>query len=69
MVTHFLGVEERKTKEEKLKDSLPQNLEQDPTPINDRKMTMRLSLHNVYAAIISAYAPKMTNPAKVKEVV
>ena len=37
-------------------------LEEEPAPVNDRIMTMRLPLHKkLYATFISAPASKMTN--------
>lgn len=51
-----------------INNSIAQNLEQDPMPINDRIMKLRLPLQrDVYATIISTYAPTMTNPDEVKE--
>ena len=45
-----------------------QLLEQVPSHVSDRIMTMQLPLErNVYAAIISVYAPTMTNPEEDKE--
>ncbi|XP_068747398.1 adhesion G-protein coupled receptor D1-like [Montipora capricornis] len=43
-------------------------LDEEPVPINDRIMTMRLSLQRrMYATLISVYAPTMTNTEEVKE--
>ena len=51
-----------------IKNSIVQCLEQEPTAVNNRIVTMRLPLKkNAYATIISAYAPTMTNPEKIKE--
>ena len=51
-----------------IKNSIVQCLKQKPTAVNNRIVTMRLSLKkNAYATIISAYAPTMTNPEKIKE--
>ena len=51
-----------------IKNSIASCLEQEPTAINDRIITMRLPLKkNAYATIVSAYAPTMTNPEENKE--
>jgi len=51
-----------------IRNSIAENLEQEPTAISDRIITMRLPLkRNAYATIISAYAPTMTNPEENKE--
>ena len=43
-------------------------LEQKPAAISDRIISMRLPLKkNVYATIVSTYAPTMTNPEENKE--
>ena len=43
-------------------------LDEEPVPINDRIMTMRLPLQRkMYATLISVYAPTMTNTEEVKE--
>ena len=48
--------------------SLVSKLDKPPKGINDRLMTLRLSLKGKkYATLISAYAPTMTNPDEVKE--
>lgn len=44
------------------------NKDEEPVPINDRIMTMRLPLQrNMYATFLSVYAPTMTNTGEVKE--
>ena len=51
-----------------IRNSIVESLEQEPTAISDRIITMRLSLKkNVYATIVSAYAPTMTNLEENKE--
>ena len=51
-----------------IKNTMVHLLEQDPSPVSDRIMTMRLPLErNAYATIISVYAPTMTNPEENKE--
>ena len=51
-----------------VKNSIAQCLEQDPTAVNERIITMRLPLRkNAYATIVSTYAPTMTNPQENKE--
>ena len=51
-----------------VRTSVAKLLDQDPTPISDRIMTMRLPLEkDVYATIISVYAPTVTNPEENKE--
>lgn len=51
-----------------LKNAIAQSLEQDPTPISDRIITMRLPLlKKCYVTIMSVYAPTMTNPDENKE--
>ena len=51
-----------------IRNSIIPYLEQEPTAINDRIISMRLPLKkNDYAMIISAYAPTMTNPEENKE--
>ena len=44
-------------------------LEQDPSPVSDKIMTMRLSLESnaYYAMIINVYAPTMTDPEENQE--
>ena len=50
------------------KKDISATLEEDPTPVNDRIMTMRLPLQKrLYATFISVYAPTMSNPETVKE--
>ena len=45
-----------------IRNSIAQQLEQDPIPVIDWIIAMRLPLQrNVYATIISVYAPTMTN--------
>ena len=44
------------------------NKDEEPVPINDRIMTMRLPLQRkMYATFLSVYAPTMTNTGEVKE--
>ena len=51
-----------------IRNNIVNLLEQDPSPVSDRIMTMRLPLErNVCATIISVYAPTMTNPEEIKE--
>lgn len=51
-----------------VKTSLIPQLESQPQGISDRIMTMRLPLEkNMYATLISVYAPTMTNPDENKE--
>ena len=51
-----------------IRNSIMPYLEQEPTAINDRIISMRLPLKkNDYATIVSAYAPTMTNPEENKE--
>ena len=43
-------------------------LEEEPSAVSGRTMTMRLPLRkSVYAPVVSVYAPKMTNPQEHKE--
>jgi len=43
-------------------------LKEDPSPVSDRIMTMRLPLKkNAFATIVSVYAPTMTNSEETKE--
>ena len=51
-----------------IRSSLVSKLDQPPKGINDRLMTLRLSLQGKrFATLISAYAPTLTNPDEVKE--
>jgi len=51
-----------------IRNHIAKLLEQDPTPVNDRIMSMRIPLQGkVYATILSIYAPTMTNPEENKE--
>lgn len=51
-----------------LRKEIATTLDEDPTPVNDRIMTMRLPLQKRSSAtLISVYAPTMTNPEEVKE--
>ena len=44
------------------------NKDEEPVPINDRIMTMRLPLQQkMYTTFLSVYAPTMTNTEEVKE--
>ena len=50
-----------------IRNSIAQQLEQDPIPVIDRIIAMRLPLQrNVYATIVSVYAPTMTNPKRLR---
>ena len=50
-----------------IRNSIAQQLEQDPIPVIDWIIAMRLPLQrNVYATIISVYAPAMTNPKRLR---
>ena len=43
-------------------------MEEDPTPVSDRIISMRLPLErSAYVTVISVYAPTMTNPEETKE--
>ena len=51
-----------------IRNSIVQNLDQDPTPINDRIMTMRMPLDKkCFLTIVSVYAPTLTNTDENKE--
>jgi exonuclease III len=51
-----------------IKNSIVHSLEQDPSPISDRIMTMRLPLQRKgFVTIVSVYAPTMSNPEENKE--
>ena len=51
-----------------IKNSIARDLEQDPSPITDRIMIMRLPLQKkTFVTIVSVYAPTMTNPEENKE--
>ena len=51
-----------------IRNSIMPYLEQEPAAISDRIISMRLPLKkNVYATIVSTYAPTMTNPEENKE--
>jgi exonuclease III len=51
-----------------IRNSIAQDLEQDPTPINDRIITLRLPLQkNCFVTIVCVYAPTLTNPEGNKE--
>ena len=51
-----------------IRNEIACKLEQEPSAVNDRIMTMRLPLRKrTYATIISIYAPTMTNPDDAKE--
>ena len=52
-----------------IRNTMVHLLEQDPSPVSDKIMTLRLPLErNAYATIISVYSPTMTNPEKTKRV-
>jgi len=64
MGTPSFGVKNVRKKEE---STIMPYLEQKPTAISDRIISMRLPLKkNHYATILSAYAPTMTNPEEKK---
>jgi len=51
-----------------IKNSIAQDLKQDPTPITDRIMTLRLPLQRKgFMTIVCVYAPTLTNPVENKE--
>ena len=51
-----------------IKNTMVHLLEQDPSPVSNKIMTMRLLLErNAYATIISVYTPTMTNAEENKE--
>ena len=51
-----------------IRNTIMPYLEQEPTAISDRIISMRLPLNkNHYVTIVSAYAPTMTNPEEKKE--
>ena len=51
-----------------MKNHIASKLEQDPIPINDRLIKMRIPLKcNNYLTVICAHAPTMTNPDERKE--
>jgi len=51
-----------------IRNPITKLLEEDPSPVSDRIMTMRLPLEkDVYATIVCIYAPTMTNPEETKE--
>ena len=51
-----------------LRKAIAAILEEEPAPVNDRIMTMRLlPQKKLHATFISVYAPTMTNPAEIKK--
>ncbi|XP_048578500.1 craniofacial development protein 2 [Nematostella vectensis] len=51
-----------------IRNQITRIMEEDPTPVSDRIITMRLPLEKrVYATVISVYAPTLTNPDENKE--
>jgi len=51
-----------------IRNTIMHLLKEDPSPVSDRIMTMRLPLKkNAYATIVNVYAPTMTNSEETKE--